>query len=142
VLNTIAINQRAIDVAEDALEAVQRSLKRSALADLQQESAIKNLTSLNAEITTKTQDNADLARKLETRGEEVYVQKASLPERKSAPKHSLVVISAVLASGFVLLLWVFVSNAWQQAVEEAKSVDKIRRIRVALGLRAVERGVK
>lgn len=135
VLKTIAINQQAISVAEDALEAVQKSLKRGAMADLQQESAIKNLTSLNAEIVTKTQANADLALKLEARGEEVYVQKASLPERKSAPKRSLVVFIAVLASGFALLLWVFVRKAWQGASQDAAASAKIAVIKKSLGLR-------
>ncbi len=136
LLKTIAINQQAIGVAEDALESVQKSLKRGAIADLQQESAIKNLTLLNAEIATKTQANFDLALKLEARGEEVYVQKASFPERKSAPKRSLVVIIAVLISGFSLLLWVFLTNAWQKAITEIESIEKINRLKAALRLRA------
>lgn len=135
ILKSIAINQQAISVAEDALENVQKSLKRGAMADLQQESAIKNLSSLNAEIATKTQDNADLARKLETRGDEVYVQKASLPERKSAPKRSLVVIIAVLASGFALLMFVFVRKAWRGASQDADASAKIAVIKKSLGLR-------
>lgn len=138
VLQTIAINQQAISVAEDALEAVQKSLKRGVMADLQQESAIKNLTSLNAEISTKTQANVDLALKLEARGEEVYVQKASLPERKFAPKSGLVGMIAVLASGFALLLWVFVCKAWQQTAKELDSAAKIKLIKTALGMKAVE----
>ena len=135
VLNTIAINQHAISVAEDVLESVKKSIKRGAMADLQQESAIKNLTSLNAEIVSKTQANANLARSLEARGEEVYVQKASLPARRSAPKRSLAVIVAVLASGFALLLWVFVCQAWQQAMKESDSAEKIKHIKAALGMR-------
>ena len=138
VLETLAINQRAISMAEDALESVQKSLKRGVVVDLQQESAIKNLASLNAEIAAKTQANAELVRKLDVRGEEVYVQKASLPERRSAPKRSLVVLIAVLVVGFALLLWVFVRYAWQQAVKETKYSEKIKRIKVALGVRLVE----
>ncbi len=135
VLKTIAINQQAIGVAEDALEAVQKSLKRGAMADLQQESAIKNLTSLNAEIATKTQTNADLALKLEPRGEEVYAQKASLPERKSAPKRGLVAIIAVLISGFALLMFVFVRKAWRGVSQDPESSEKIAVIKESLGLR-------
>lgn len=135
LLKTIAINQQAISVAEDALENVQKSLKRGPMADLQQELAIKNLSSLNAEIATKTQDNANLARKLEARGEEVYVQKASLPERKSAPKRGLVVIIAVLVSGFALLIFVFVRKAWRGASQDQESSEKIALIKKSLGLR-------
>jgi len=133
VLNAIAINQRAIDVAEDALEAVQRGLKRSSMADLQQESFVKNLILVNAEIVNKTQANADLRRKLEARGEEVYVQKADLPERQSAPKLSLVVIIAVLTSGCVLLLWVFMRKAWNSAALAPESADKVIAIKQSLG---------
>jgi LPS O-antigen subunit length determinant protein (WzzB/FepE family) len=138
VLETIAINQRAIDVAEDALEAVQKSLKRGTLADLNQESAIKNLAILNAEIATKTQTNAALTMQLETRGEEVYVQKASLPERKSAPKRSLVVIIVVLVAGFALLLWVFLLEAWHRSERKTGSAEKIKRIKAVLGMRVIE----
>lgn len=134
VLQTIAINQQAISLAEDALESVQKALKRSAISDLQQESAIKNLSLLNTEIATKTLINAELARKLKARGEEVYVQKASLSERKAAPKRGLVVIMAVLASGFALLLWVFVRKAWQSASQDPESSEKIAVIKKSLGL--------
>lgn len=135
VLKTIAINQQAISVAEDALESVKKSLKRGAMADLQLESVIRNLTLLNIEIANKTQANADLARKLEAGSEEVYIQKTSLPESKSAPKRSLVVIISVLASGFALLMFVFVRKAWQQASVETESAEKIKRIKAAIGMK-------
>jgi len=134
VLKTIAINQQAMDVAQDAIESLQRSLKRGgALADLQQESAIKNLTSLNVEVASRAQSIADLTRRLEPRGEEIYVQKAGVPEHKISPTRSFVVVLAVLASGFALLVWILVSKAWRSALQDSECAGKVNAIKKSLG---------
>ncbi len=133
IVKIMEINQQAIDVAEDALESVQKSLKRGAMADLQQESAIKNITFLNSEIFSKRLANADLAIKLEARGEEVYVQKANLPGRKSAPRLGLVVTVALLSSGFILLMWVFVRKAWNSAARAPEFANKVISIKKSFG---------
>jgi len=134
VLKTIAINQQAMDVAQDAIESLQRSLKRGgALADLQQESAIKNLTSLNVEVASRAQSIADLTRRLEPRGEEIYVQKAGVPEHKISPTRSFVVVLAVLASGFALLVWILVSKAWRSALQDSEFAGKVNAIKKSLG---------
>lgn len=80
-------------------------------------------------------NNLELQLKLQAKGGEVFAQEPSLPQRKSAPKLGMVVIIAVLASGFALLLWVFVNKAWQQAATESESAEKIKRIKATLGVR-------
>lgn len=124
----IAINLQAIDVANDGIEAIQRSLKKGRLSDLAQESVIKNLASIYSDIAHRNRENAELAQRLQVRGAEVYVQEPSLSHRKSGPKRGLAVLIAVLASGFALLLFVFVRKAWLSALQDVESASKLAQI--------------
>lgn len=67
------------------------------------------------------------------------VDEAVPPERKSKPKKALIAVLATLASGFVLLLWIFVRQALRQAGGDAESAAKLARLRLALA-RAAGRG--
>lgn len=80
-------------------------------------------------------NNLELQLKLQAKGSEVFAQEPSLPQRKSAPKRSMAVILAMLASGFALLLWVFVRKAWQGASQDPESSAKIAVIKKSLSLR-------
>ena len=131
---TIAINSRVIDNAEDAVESIQRGLKRGALSDLSQESSIKNLAAITSDIAKRSYENEQLRQKLEPKGEEVFVQVPSLPQRKTSPNRSLVVITAVLVAGCALLLWVFVRKAWNFAEQAPVSASKVVSIKKSLGL--------
>lgn len=131
---TIAINHRAILVSEEAIESVQRGLKKGGTSDEAQESAIKNLSVINVSLLEMRTANAELRQKLEAKGAEVLVQQPSLPQRKVSPKSSLVVVLTVLASGFALLLFVFIRKAWASATLNAESADKILAIKRSLGL--------
>jgi capsular polysaccharide biosynthesis protein len=130
---TIAINERAIASAEDAIESIQRVLKRGALSDQAQESAIKNLAAISSDIAKREQDNETLRQKLAVKGAEVFVQQPSLSQRKTSPKRSMVVLLALLASGFALLLFVFIRKAWRNAAQDAESASKVARIKLLLG---------
>lgn len=131
---TIAINNRAIASAEDAMDSIQRSLKRAAASDQAQESAIKNLAVINSDIAKLSQENQELRQKLEPKGAEVFVQEPGLPQRKVSPKRSLVVLFAILASGLALLIFVFIRKAWASAAQDAESVSKLVSIKRSLGL--------
>jgi capsular polysaccharide biosynthesis protein len=130
----IAINNRAIETAEDAVDSIQRGFKRGVMADQFLESATKNLAAISSDIARRSQENEQLRIKLDSKGAEVFVQKPSLPQRKSAPNLSLVVILAVLVSGAALLLWVFICKAWGKAIQDPKSVAKLNAIKRSLGL--------
>jgi uncharacterized protein involved in exopolysaccharide biosynthesis len=131
---TIAINVQAINVAGDGVEAIQRSLKKGQLSDSARESAIKNLVAINSDISKRNQENAELTQKLDPLGAEVYLQEPNLPQLKSEPKRSLAVLIAVLASGFALLVFVFVRKAWLFAAQDVEMAVKIHRIRKSFGL--------
>lgn len=131
---TIAINEQVIESSEDAIELIRRSLKRGALSDQAQESAVKNLAVINADIAKRSQENEELRQKLEPKGAEIFVQEPSLPQRKTSPKRGLVVILAILVSGFSLLVFVFIRQAWRRVSEDPKMIGKVRQIKHAFAL--------
>ncbi len=57
---------------------------------------------------------------------------AQPPERKSKPKKALIAIIATLASGFALLLWVFIRQALRNAGQNPESASKMNAIRGSL----------
>jgi len=57
------------------------------------------------------------------------VDPAEKPERKSKPKKALVAVLATLASGFALLLFVFVRNAMQNTATDPQAAAKLVRLR-------------
>lgn len=59
------------------------------------------------------------------------VDLAQAPERKSKPKKALIAVLTTLASGMVLLLFVFVRTAWQGAAQTPDTAEKMARLRQA-----------
>ena len=53
---------------------------------------------------------------------------AQPPERKSKPKKAQWAVSTALAVGFLLLLAVFIRNAWRQAEADLESREKLSRV--------------
>jgi len=61
------------------------------------------------------------------------VDAAQPPERKSKPKKAQIAILATLASGFVLLLFVFIRRALQNAGMDPESAAKLAAVRAGFG---------
>ncbi|WP_445767951.1 Wzz/FepE/Etk N-terminal domain-containing protein [Rheinheimera sp.] len=59
------------------------------------------------------------------------IDAATAPELKSKPKKALIAVLATLATGFLLLLWVFVRQALKNAAQDAESAQKLAGIRAA-----------
>lgn len=66
----------------------------------------------------------------------VQVDVAKAPELKSGPKLALIAVITSLATGFLLLLYVFIRRAMSNAGQDPESAEKLGRIRRAFGLRA------
>lgn len=92
-------------------------------------------TQLMAANSLKQQTMLELQVKLNGLTDADLVQPPTLPETPIKPKKSLIAVLAALATGFVLLLFVFVRQAWRQAAAGGDSADKLQRIRRALGLK-------
>lgn len=69
-------------------------------------------------------------------GEADVVSKPNLPVSASKPRKTMVVVMAVLASGFALLLFVFLRKAFHGKTYNPESAAKIARIRQLVGLKA------
>lgn len=130
----ILSNERIIASSADAIDQLQKQIGKAGQNDAGLEVVMKYYASLTAEVAKKELENIELKKSLAVRGDEVYVQQASLPQRKVSPKRSLVVLLSVLASGFALLMFVFVRKAFQSATQDADASDKLARIKRALGL--------
>ncbi len=57
---------------------------------------------------------------------------AKPPQRKVKPQKSLIAMMAILASGFALLLFVFIRQALRGAVRQPESAEKMMALRLAL----------
>jgi capsular polysaccharide biosynthesis protein len=132
--NFISINLRAIANAEDALDSVQRSLKRSGASDLAQESSIKNLAVINSDIAKLSKLNEELRQQLEPRGAEVYVQESSLPQDKYSPKRIKIMLIAGFLAGLTCLMFVFIRKSWRDALANATNASKLKSIKRSFGI--------
>lgn len=56
---------------------------------------------------------------------------AQAPEKKSKPKRALIAVLATLATGFALLLFVFVRQALRNAAQDAEAATKLQQLRAA-----------
>ena len=70
---------------------------------------------------------------LEGMTDEQLLQAPSLPEKPASQKKAMVATLAALATGFTLLLWVFVRSGLRTAGEDPQSAAKLAAIRRALG---------
>ena len=59
------------------------------------------------------------------------IDTATAPEFKSKPKKAQIAVVATLATGFLLLLWVFVRQSLKNASQDTESAQKLAGIRVA-----------
>ena len=75
----------------------------------------------------------DMERRLEGLDNDDVVQAPTLPESSVKPKKSMIAIGATVATGFLLLLFVFARQAWRSAQENSpEQARKLARIRQAL----------
>jgi capsular polysaccharide biosynthesis protein len=128
----ILSNERIIASSGDAIEQLQKQISKAGQSDASLDVVMKHYAMLSAEVANKQLKNIELQMSLVVRGDEVYVQQASLPHRKVSPKRSLVVLFAILASGFALLIFVFIRKAWASASQDAESASKMARIKLLL----------
>jgi uncharacterized protein involved in exopolysaccharide biosynthesis len=129
-------NEGVISNNRDALDQLQKQMGKSSGGDAALEVIMKYYASLTAEVAAKDLENIELRRNLLVKGDEVYVQKASLPQVKTSPKRSLVILFAVLAAGFVLLIFVFTRKALQNVSHDVVALKKIDLIKKSFGIGA------
>jgi LPS O-antigen subunit length determinant protein (WzzB/FepE family) len=133
VEQTINSNEGIIANNTDAVEQLKKQMGKQGQSDTGLEVVMKHYATLSAEVARKELENIELRKSLTVKGAEVFVQQPSMPKRKTSPKRSMVVLLAFLASGFALLLFVFIRKAWRNAAQDAESASKMARIKLLLG---------
>ena len=73
------------------------------------------------------------SRSLKGLSRNIITQPPTLPTEHVSPKKGLFATLSALAAGFALLLWVFMRQAWRNAVLDPQAAPKLARLRAALG---------
>ena len=76
-----------------------------------------------------------IPRTLQGLSRDVVAQPPTLPTEPVSAKKSLTAVLAALGSGFALLLWVFVRQAWKNAAQDPEAAEKQAKLRVAMGFK-------
>ena len=77
-----------------------------------------------------------ISRQLQGVWPDVVVQPPTLPTDPSGPPKSMLAILTALASGFVLLFWIFVRLSWKNAARNPQTAERQTRFLAALRLKA------
>lgn len=131
---------RKLKLRQDALETVSQLLKRMAgeTTTVIQPNVKYELGTQAVQLLQQRNGyvEAIAATELQLRGltRDVVVSPPSLPTEATKPKKSLIAVLAALGSGFALLLWVFMRQAWQNAAQDPETLEKQVRLRAALGM--------
>ena len=73
------------------------------------------------------------SRSLKGLSRDIVMQPPTLPTEHVSTKKGLFATLSALAAGFALLLWVFMRQAWRNAVLDPQAAPKLARLRAALG---------
>lgn len=83
----------------------------------------------------RTLDISNLQAQLEGLTGENLVQQPTQPDKPVKPKKALIAIVVALATGMVLLVFIFIREALRNARRNPAQADTLRRLRAALGLK-------
>lgn len=75
-----------------------------------------------------------ITRALQGQSRVVVIQAPTLPVDSSSPKKAQITGLAVLAAGFVMLIWVLIRRSWLVLAAQPRSADKLARLRAAIKL--------
>ena len=133
VLQQIEAKKQALLIAEASLNQLRQASSKGLAKAANAEQIVASLTSLIALSTEYKQAIQDLEARLRVKGDEVFVQTATLAQKPMSKKRALIAVIAALASGFALLLFVFVRKALVNAAANPESAKKIAQIKQSFG---------
>lgn len=128
----ILSNEGVIANNKDALEQLQKQIGRAGINDAGMEVVMKYYAALSADIAAKELENLELQKNLLVKGEEIYVQQASLPQRSTSPKIVYIASIAMLVAMLLLTFFVFLRKACIAATQDAEYAVKIEKIKKSL----------
>jgi capsular polysaccharide biosynthesis protein len=130
VMQDLQKSQAALDNARTLETRLNHSIKQGKGSD---EELVKNYAALLPVISDQAKVVDQQRARLAGLGENDIVAMPTVPTAPSKPRKNLVVVMAVLASGFVLLLFVFIRKAMRNGLTNPETARKLALIRKALG---------
>ena len=134
--------EKRLESAKSSLDAVERLLKKlttEGLSNLSQPltrgEAGTSIVAIGELQTKFLSEVLAIPRQLKGYSRDVIRQPPTLPTEPVSPKKGLVAILAAVLSGFALLLWVFIREAWRLATQDPDKAEKQKRLKAALGLK-------
>ena len=134
--------EKRLESAKSSLDAVERLLKKlttEGLSNLSQPltrgEAGTSIVAIGELQTKFLSEVLVIPRQLKGYSRDVIRQPPTLPIEPVSPKKGLITILAAVLSGFALLLWVFIREAWCRAIQDPDKAEKQKRLKAALGLK-------
>jgi hypothetical protein len=124
--------EKRLIYAKTSLEAIQKSIER--ITSNGTGTSVVALGELQARYFGEV---LSIPRTMQGLSRDVVIQPPTLPTEAVAPKKRMITIMSILASGFSLLLWVFVRKAWANTQNDPVVAVKQARVRAALGFKSV-----
>lgn len=118
--------EEQLDISIQALAARLRDVSGSASSD-----SVRSYGQLIQTARQLTTERMTIAKDLAGVDESSLLQAPSLPDRPQGRKLAVIALVAALATGFLLLLWVFTRQAMRNAETEPESAGKLRQVRAA-----------
>jgi hypothetical protein len=123
-----------VPVAQDRADLEKRlSYAKTSLASvshLLDRLAAGGTTILNKPLTLG--DVLNIPRLMQGWSRDIVLQPPTLPAEPAAPKKGLIAVLAALGSGFALLLWMFMQQAWKNASRDPEVAERQAKLRAAV----------
>jgi hypothetical protein len=127
--------QKAIRAGDVLLPVIESINGRKVLPDGRDAELVKGYTELLNTVSAAQSQALIIEAQLDGLTDSQLLQAPTLPEKAVSPKKGMIAVGTTLATGFLLLLLVFVRSGLRSAEADPASAVKLARIRRALSLR-------
>lgn len=128
----LRITQGTVDELRSGAERLRKSLDK-VNPGTEAEAMTRSYVTMIEQRDARQKQLFDLKAALKGFGEEVIIQRATLPTAQVARKRLLVALMAAVLSGFACLLFVFTRNGLRSVKNSPPELKKVQRIQSALG---------
>jgi hypothetical protein len=128
--------QKAIRAGDVLLPVLESVNGRKVLPDGRDAELVRGYTELLNTVSAAQSQALVIQAQLEGLTDSQLLQAPTLPEKAVSPKKGMIAVGATLATGFLLLLLVFVRSGLRSAESDPASAAKLVRIRRALSLQS------
>ena len=131
----LKLTREALDKVTEIIDRQTKESSSAVLPNLQYDVAasLVNLLTLRNGYVDQI---AQLELKLSGASPDTVFSPPTLPTEPVSNKKALIAIMTTLATGFALLLFVFMRQAWRNAAQDPQAAPKLARLRAALGRKA------